>query len=120
MDIQQHSSADLFANMPDSTETHIVAKEDGEPIRVQSIIDNFDNTIDHNATEIYTSANDGDLVRMQSLIDYFGTGFDINAKDEHGKTALCYAAEQGHVDVIRLLLSFNPDVNIPEVSTQKI
>ena len=63
---------------------------------------------------LHTAAKEGDLVTLQSLVM---TNFDINTKGEDYGTALYWAARQGHAEVVKLLLSFNPDVNIPDVST---
>ena len=38
-------------------------------------------------------------------------GHELNVFDELGKTPLHYAAERGHLDVMRLLLSSGADVN---------
>ena len=67
-----------------------------------------------NNNALHTAAKAGNLAQVQSLVH----NFDINIKGEEGKTALCWAAREGHTDVVKLLLTFNPDVNIPDVSTQ--
>ena len=64
-----------------------------------------------NALQIAAKA--GNLAEVQAQVGKF----DINAKGEDGTTALCYAAWQGHTEVVKLLLSLNPDVNLPDVST---
>ena len=66
---------------------------------------------DDNALHI--AAKGGDLVEVQSQV----ANFDINAKGEDGGTALYWSARNGFADVLKLLLTFNPDVNIPDVST---
>ena len=63
--------------------------------------------------ELHFAAKVGDLVQVQSLVN----NFDINAKGEEDGTALLISAREGHEDVVQLLLGFNPDVNIPDVST---
>ena len=66
--------------------------------------------------ELHAAAKRGDLVQVQQSLD----SYDINAKGEDDETALVKAAREGHVEVVQLLLSFNADVNIPNVSTRKL
>ena len=66
---------------------------------------------DNNALHI--AAKEGNLVEVQSQI----TNFDINARGEEDKTAMVWAAANGHTEVVNLLLTFDADVNIPDVST---
>ena len=49
-----------------------------------------------------------DDVRL--LLETYGADWD--AKDEEGDTALCLAASQGHVELVRLLLSAGADVEL--------
>ena len=65
--------------------------------------------------ELHIAAQEGDLVQLQSQVN----NFDINAKGEQGGTALYWSARNGHVEAFKLLFTFNPDVNIPDVSTLK-
>ena len=69
---------------------------------------------DNNA--LHTAAKAGDLAKVQSQV----SNFDINAKVEEYGTALYWAARQGHTEVVKLLLTLNADVNIPDVSTLKM
>ena len=64
---------------------------------------------------LHIAAKGGNLAVVQSLV----SDFDINAKGECDGTALYWSARQGHVEVVKLLLTFNPDVNIPDVSSIK-
>ena len=66
---------------------------------------------DNNA--LHTAAKSGDLAEVQSQV----SNFDINAKGEEDGTALYWAAREGYADVVKLLLTFDPGVNIPDVST---
>ena len=72
---------------------------------------------DNNA--LHTAAKAGDLAEVQSQV----SNFDINAKGELDGTALYWAAEGGYaeeggyVEVIKLFLTLNADVNIPDVRT---
>ena len=66
--------------------------------------------------ELHIAAKKGDLEQVQFHV----RNFDINAKGEKGQTALIIAAENGHAEVVKLLLTFNPDVNIRDVSPFKM
>ena len=66
---------------------------------------------DNNA--LHTAAEAGNLAEVQAQVG----NFDINAKGSGDETALWKAARSGHTDVVKLLLSLNPDVNLPDVST---
>ena len=61
---------------------------------------------------LHAAAEAGNLVEVQSHVD----NFDINVKDEKKKTALYLAAQNGHKDVVNLLLTLNAKVNIADVS----
>ena len=63
---------------------------------------------------LHIAAKSGDLVQVQSQVG----NFDINAKGKDGGTALYWSARKGHTGVLKLLLTFHPDVNIPSVSTR--
>ena len=67
-----------------------------------------------NNNALHIAAKNGNLTQVQIHV----RNFDINAKGEKDETALVMAAANGHTDVVTLLLTFNPDVNIPDVSTQ--
>ena len=60
---------------------------------------------------LHTAAKDGNVVVVQSRVGKF----DINAKGEYDGTALYLAAREGHTEVVKLLLTHNADVNIPNV-----
>ena len=65
---------------------------------------------------LHNAAYEGNLAEVQAQVG----NFDINAMGGIlGETALFKAAENGHTEVVKLLLSLNPppDVNMPNVST---
>ena len=62
---------------------------------------------------LHTAADWGDLNQAQSVVGLV----DINAKGGYGATALLKASYSGHAKIVELILTFNPDVNIPDVST---
>jgi len=57
---------------------------------------------------IQVAAYIGDLGRVKAFL---GRGIDINAKDTRNLTALQYAAEEGHKEVVDLLLANGADVD---------
>jgi ankyrin repeat protein len=50
----------------------------------------------------FKAAFRGDLATIKKLIE---SGVDVNMKDKTGKTPLILAAQNGHQDIIELLLS---------------
>lgn len=50
----------------------------------------------------------GDLGKVKAFL---GRGIDINAKDTRNRTALHYAAEEGHKKIVELLLARGADLN---------
>ena len=66
---------------------------------------------------LHIAAKAGNLAEVQSQV----RNFDINAKGgKYDSTALCMAAANGHTEAVKLLLTLNADVNIPDVSTPMI
>ncbi|KAI8906913.1 ankyrin repeat protein, partial [Gorgonomyces haynaldii] len=49
----------------------------------------------------HSTVRDGNLRQIRDMIR---SGVDINQKDTFGMTALHYAAEEGHLEIVRLLL----------------
>ena len=64
-----------------------------------------------NNNALHSAAKIGNLAEVQSQV----SNFDINAKGEKDGTALYWSAREGSADVVKFLLTFNPDVNIPDV-----
>ena len=60
---------------------------------------------------LHAAAKIGTLAEVQSQV----SNFDINARGEYDGTALYWAAREGYADVVKFLLTFNPDVNLPDV-----
>jgi outer membrane protein assembly factor BamB len=56
----------------------------------------------------WAAARKGDAPAVQKLLDQ---GVDVNAPTPYGATALSFAADKGHVEVVKLLLSRKADVN---------
>ena len=61
---------------------------------------------------LHNAAETGNIAELQSQI----SNFDINAKGSYDRTALYYAVQNGHLDAVKLLLTHNADVSIPDVS----
>lgn len=59
--------------------------------------------------ELWDAARDGDVARVRAALD---KGADVNAKGRYDRTALGFAADKGHTDVIRLLLQRGADINV--------
>ena len=69
---------------------------------------------DNNALHIAAKA--GNVADVESQVN----NFDINAKGEYEDTALYWASREGKTEVVKLLLTLNADVNIPNVRTHTI
>jgi hypothetical protein len=60
--------------------------------------------------ELMRGAADGDVGRVCELLDY--AAVDINARSEAGATALVYAARNGHVEIVDLLLAHGARLDV--------
>ncbi len=58
--------------------------------------------------ELWAAARAGDVGRVTAALD---KGTDVNAKTRYGATALTFAADKGHLDVVKLLVSRGADVS---------
>jgi ankyrin repeat protein len=63
--------------------------------------------------DLHYVAGEGDLLRVGELLE---RGCPVDGFDDLGKTPLHYAAENEHLDVIRLLLKAGADVNANDTS----
>jgi len=62
-------------------------------------------------TSLHGALQLGNLARVKALLEQ---GADVNAKDKQGKTALFYAVENNHKDIVELLIAKGADVNAKE------
>ena len=60
------------------------------------------------AEELWAAARAGDVARVTAALD---KGADVNAKTRYGATALTYAADKGHLEIVKLLIARGADVN---------
>jgi outer membrane protein assembly factor BamB len=58
--------------------------------------------------ELWEAARSGDLARLTQALE---RGADVHAKTRYGVTALTFAADRGHVEIVKLLLERGADVN---------
>ncbi len=60
------------------------------------------------AEELFDAARRGDRARVAQLLD---GGVDVNAKARYDATALMFASDRGHLDVVQLLVERGANVN---------
>src|SRR4051794_23951668 len=63
---------------------------------------------DDRTDELMAAARKGDAAAVKKLLD---AGADVNAATEYGATALHFAADKGHLDVVTLLIERKANVN---------
>jgi hypothetical protein len=68
-------------------------------------------TTSEKADTFLEAARKGDAAGVRKLLD---EGVDVNTRFRYDRTALSYACDRGHLDVVRLLLERGADVNIED------
>ncbi len=63
------------------------------------------------AEQLQEAARKGDAVTVQRLLD---EGVDVNTKFRYGATALFFACDHGHVDVVKVLLDKGADLTLKD------
>jgi hypothetical protein len=66
---------------------------------------------DPRADALWEAARKGDASGVKQLLD---AGVDVNAKFRYGATALSYACDRGHLEVVRVLLERGADPNVKD------
>ena len=51
---------------------------------------------------------------IRAVRGFLKAGTDINLKDEYGQTALMFAAREGHIEIVSLLLMNSADVDVKD------
>ena len=67
------------------------------------------------AEELWAAARAGDAAKVTAALD---KGADVNAKTRYGATALTFAADKGHIEVVKLLIARGADVNAQDTFYQ--
>jgi hypothetical protein len=63
------------------------------------------------AEQLQEAARKGDAATVRKLLD---EGIDVNTKFRYGATALFYACDHGHVDVVKVLLEKGADLTVKD------
>jgi len=66
---------------------------------------------DDRTDDFFSAARRGDAKAVGELID---KGVDVNSKTAYGATALHFAADKGHLEVVKLLLKRKADPNVAD------
>ena len=67
------------------------------------------------AEELWAATRAGDVARVTAALD---KGADVNAKTRYGATALTFAADRGHLELVKLLIARGADVNAQDTFYQ--
>ena len=69
--------------------------------------------IEYESTSLHRAAKDGDLTLVKKLLGsgLLGSRGDADVRDELGMTPLHYAADEGHKEIVELLIARGADVN---------
>lgn len=65
--------------------------------------------------QLWEAARKGDAAEVKNLL---AKGVDVNAKFRYGATALSYACDKGHLEVVKVLLENGADVNVRDTFYQ--
>ena len=93
-----------LALMPGGAETQASAAQQAPAPRASPINE-----------ELWAAARAGDAARVTAALD---KGADVNAKTRYGATALTFAADKGHIEIVKLLIARGADVNVQDTFYQ--
>lgn len=62
--------------------------------------------------ELLEAAEDGDIEKIKKLLNE--QDVDIDCTDSNGDTPLARAVMESHIDIVRILLEYNADINLSE------
>src|SRR5438876_12391828 len=63
------------------------------------------------AEQLQDAARKGDAATVKKLLD---EGVDVNTRFRYNATALFYACDHAHVDVVKVLIDHNADLNVKD------
>lgn len=66
---------------------------------------------DPRSEQLFAAARKGDTAEVKKLLE---DGVDVNSKTEYGATALSYACDKGHLEVVKILLDNKADMNLAD------
>src|SRR5437867_328914 len=61
--------------------------------------------------DFWLAARQGDAKTVEALL---AKGMDVNTRFRYGATALSYACDHGHAEVVKVLLAHDADVNVKD------
>ena len=70
----------------------------------------------YNGAGLRKAALEGGHVQAKEIL---AAGVPVDSKDEHGRTALSFAAEHGYIKIVRLLIEAEANVNVQCVEFEK-
>src|SRR5262245_12844374 len=68
-------------------------------------------TTSEKADAFLEAARKGDAAGVRKLLD---EGVDVNTRFRYDRTALSFACDRGHLDIVKLLLDRGADVNVED------
>ena len=64
---------------------------------------------------VHTACREGNLEQLRALVEQDNLeGSDFDARDNYGRTAAHWAAEEGHLQVLHYLINHGADIRIPD------
>ncbi|PIA29590.1 hypothetical protein AQUCO_05800018v1 [Aquilegia coerulea] len=104
LDPRRHNNLRFSFGRQSSLDPNRTATSGGTPLDQLSVPDNLDSTM-----HLLFMASQGDVASVQDLLT--NKAVDVNSIDLDGRTALHIAACEGHVDVVKLLLTNKANID---------